>query len=76
MVLSAAERETTSSSSTVTLTRGEYLLSSYIGNYLTCLFTVNGKKLHTAFSPRKLIPPSGSYVAQVLDSNKNEYDTH
>ena len=43
MVLSAAERAT-SSGSTVTLTKGRTIYyPSYIGNYLTCLFTVNGK---------------------------------
>ena len=43
---------------------------SYIGNYLTCLFTVNGKIAYCLQS-QKASPPSGSYVAQVLDSNKN-----
>ena len=70
MVLSAAERAT-SSGSTVTLTKGRTIYyPSYIGNYLTCLFTVNGKIAYCLQS-QKASPPSGSYVAQVLDSNKN-----
>ena len=70
LVLSAAERAT-SSGSTVTLTKGRTIYyPSYIGNYLTCLFTVNGKIAYCLQS-QKASPPSGSYVAQVLDSNKN-----
>ena len=70
MVLSAAERAT-SSGSTVTLTKGRTIYyPSYLGNYLTCLFTVNGKIAYCLQS-QKASPPSGSYVAQVLDSNKN-----
>ena len=70
MVLSAAERAT-SSGSTVTLTKGRTIYyPSYIGNYLTCLFTVNGKIAYCLQS-QKASPPTGSYVAQVLDSNKN-----
>lgn len=69
LVLSAAERAT-SSGSTVTLTKGRTIYyPSYIGNYLTCLFTVNGKIAYCLQS-QKASPPSGSYVAQVLDSNK------
>ena len=65
MVLSAAERAT-SSGSTVTLTKGRTIYyPSYLGNYLTCLFTVNGKIAYCLQS-QKASPPSGSYVAQVL----------
>ena len=60
MVLSAAERAT-SSGSTVTLTKGRTIYyPSYLGNYLTCLFTVNGKIAYCLQS-QKASPPSGRY---------------
>ena len=55
----------------VHLEKGETIYyPSYIGNYLTCWFTVNGKTAYCLES-HKASPPSGDYVAQVLDSNKN-----
>ena len=56
---------------TVNLQKGETIYyPSYIGNYLTCWFTVNGKIAYCLES-QKASPPTGDYVAQVLDSNKN-----
>ena len=56
---------------TVTLEKGETIYyPSYIGNYLTCWFRVNGKIAYCLES-HKASPPSGDYVAEVLDSNKN-----
>ena len=56
---------------TVTLEKGETIYyPSYIGNYLTCWFWVNGKIAYCLES-HKASPPSGDYVAEVLDSNKN-----
>ena len=70
MVLSAAERAT-SSGSTVTLTKGRTIYyPSYLGNYLTCLFTVNGKIAYCLQS-QKASPPSGSYVRTLLEIRKN-----
>ena len=70
MMLSGAEN-TFRAKETVHLEKGETIYyPSYIGNYLTCLFTVNGKIAYCLQS-QKASPPSGSYVAQVLDSNKN-----
>lgn len=60
-----------SSRATVTLEKGETIYyPSYIGDYLTCWFYVNGKIAYCLQS-HKASPPSGDYVAQVLDSNKN-----
>lgn len=60
-----------SARSTVNLQKGENIYyPSYIGNYLTCWFTVNGKIAYCLES-QKASPPTGDYVAQVLDSNKN-----
>lgn len=70
MMLSGAEN-TFRARETVHLEKGETIYyPSYIGNYLTCWFTVNGKIAYCLESHRAS-PPSGDYVAQVLDSNKN-----
>ncbi|WP_343082716.1 SpaA isopeptide-forming pilin-related protein [Blautia producta] len=54
----------------VTLEKGETIYyPSYIGDYLTCWFRVNGKIAYCLES-HKASPPTGDYVAQVLDSNK------
>ena len=70
MMFSGAEN-TFTALETVHLEKGETIYyPSYIGNYLTCWFTVNGKIAYCLESHRSS-PPSGDYVAQVLDSNKN-----
>lgn len=70
MVLSGADNQFTARS-TVNLEKGETIYyPSYIGDYLTCWFTVNGKIAYCLES-HKASPPTGDYVAQVLDSNKN-----
>ena len=70
MMFSGAEN-TFTARETVHLEKGETIYyPSYIGNYLTCWFTVNGKIAYCLESHRSS-PPSGDYVAQVLDSNKN-----
>ena len=70
MMLSGADN-TFTARETVHLEKGETIYyPSYIGNYLTCWFTVNGKIAYCLESHR-FSPPSGDYVAQVLDSNKN-----
>lgn len=70
MMLSGAEN-TFRARETVHLEKGETIYyPSYIGNYLTCWFTVNGKIAYCLESHRAS-PPSGDYVAHVLDSNKN-----
>ncbi len=70
MMLSGAEN-TLRARETVHLEKGRTIYyPSYIGNYLTCWFTVNGKIAYCLESHRSS-PPSGDYVAQVLDSNKN-----
>lgn len=70
MMLSGAEN-IFAARETVHLEKGENLYyPSYIGNYLTCRFYVNGKIAYCLESHRAS-PPSGDYVAQVLDSNKN-----
>ena len=69
MMFSGAEN-TFTARETVHLEKGETIYyPSYIGNYLTCWFTVNGKIAYCLESHRSS-PPSGDYVAQVLDSNK------
>lgn len=56
---------------TVYLEKGETIYyPSYIGNYPTCWFYVNGKIAYCLESHR-VSPPSGDYVAEVLDNNKN-----
>ena len=50
--------------------KGDHLLSELYWKLLTCWFTVNGKIAYCLESHRSS-PPSGDYVAQVLDSNKN-----
>ncbi|WP_287713800.1 SpaA isopeptide-forming pilin-related protein [Blautia sp.] len=70
MLFSGADRVAGARAS-VHLEKGETIYyPSYIGNYLTCWFTVNGKTAYCLES-HKASPPSGDYVAQVLDSNKN-----
>lgn len=57
--------------STVTLEQGDPIrYPSYIGNYLTCWFHVNGKIAY-CLEAQKATPPDGDYVAQVLESNQN-----
>lgn len=56
--------------STVTLEKGENIYyPDYIGDYLTCWFRVNGKIAYCLES-HKASPPTGDYVANVLESNK------
>lgn len=70
MVLSGAANNFTARGA-VNLQKGETIYyPSYIGNYLTCWFTVNGKIAYCLES-HKASPPTGDYVAQVLDSNTN-----
>ncbi|SHK54166.1 SpaA isopeptide-forming pilin-related protein [Hespellia stercorisuis] len=70
MILSGAD-VMTARATTVNLDKGETIYyPSYIGNYLTCRFTVNGK-LAYCLQSQKASPPDGDYVANVLDSNKN-----
>ena len=70
MMISGADN-VSNARSTVHLERGETIYyPSYIGNYLTCWFWVNGKIAYCLES-HKASPPNGDYVAQVLDSNKN-----
>lgn len=57
--------------STVTLEQGDPIrYPSYIGNYSTCWFHVNGKIAY-CLEAQKATPPNGDYVAQVLESNPN-----
>lgn len=72
MILSAADLFLSrAASSTVHLEKGEDIYyPSYLGNYLTCKFRVNGKIAYCLQS-HKATPPSGEYVAKVLDSNQN-----
>lgn len=56
---------------TAHLVKGEDLYyPSYLGNYMTCYFTVNGKTAYCLES-HKGTPVTGDYVAEVLDSNGN-----
>lgn len=56
---------------TVNLEKGEIIYyPDYIGDYVTCWFRVNGKIAYCLES-HKASPPTGDYVANVLDSNKN-----
>ena len=58
-------------SETVHLNKGRTIYyPDYLGNYLTCLFTVNGKLAYCLESHRAS-PPTGDYVADILESNKN-----
>lgn len=69
LVLSAAR--TFSARSSVNLVQGDTIYyPSYIGDYLTCWYYVNGKIAYCLES-QKASPPTGSYVASVLDSNEN-----
>ncbi len=69
MIFSGADNHF-SARAAVTLEKGETIYyPSYIGNYLTCWFRVNGKIAYCLES-QKFSPPTGDYVAQVLDSNK------
>lgn len=53
------------------LVRGETLYyPSDLGNYLTCMFTVNGKIAYCLESD-KASPPSADYVADIYESNLN-----
>lgn len=70
MIFTGAENHFTARS-TVSLDRGETIsYPDYIGSYVTSRFTVNGKIAYCLQS-HKATPPSGEYVAQVLDSNAN-----
>lgn len=58
------------SSSGVTLVKGELLpYPSYLGDYFTNYFYVNGKIAYCLESPRRS-PEDGNYIANVLNSNK------
>lgn len=71
MILSAAEVFSARSGGSVHLEKGETLYyPSYLGNFFTTRFRVNGKIAYCIQS-HKFAPPSGEYVAQVLDSNQN-----
>ena len=72
MILSAAEVfSARSAGGSVSLEKGETLYyPSYLGNFFTTRFRVNGKIAYCIQS-HKFAPPSGEYVAQVLDSNEN-----
>lgn len=72
MILSAADLSLSRAArSAVHLEKGEDIqYPSYLGNYLTCKFRVNGKIAYCLQS-HKATPPSGEYVAKVLDSNEN-----
>lgn len=71
MILSAAEVFSARSGNSVHLEKGETLYyPSYLGNFFTTRFRVNGKIAYCIQS-HKFAPPSGEYVAQVLDSNQN-----
>lgn len=71
MIFSGADNTRAARSSNVVLERGENVYyPDYIGNYLTSWFYVNGK-LAYCLEAHKASPPSGDYVAEVLDSNKN-----
>lgn len=72
MILSAAQVfSARSAGAGVNLEKGETLwYPSNLGHYNTCKFYVNGK-LAYCIQSHKASPPSGAYVAQVLDSNKN-----
>jgi len=60
-----------SRSSSVSLVKGATIYyPSYLGSYFTCWFTVNGKVAYCIES-HKSSPPSGDYVAEVLDTNTN-----
>lgn len=53
------------------LVKGETLYyPSDLGNYLTCMFTVNGKIAYCLES-NKTSPPSSDYVADIYESNLN-----
>lgn len=70
MIFSGAEN-TFTARSTVSIETGEVIYyPSYLGNYETNRFFVNGKIAYCLES-HKGTPPSGEYVAQVLDSNVN-----
>lgn len=70
MMLSAADK-VSDFGKTVVLDTGEKIYyPSYLGNFFTRRFTVNGKIAYCLES-HKPAPPSGDYVAEVLNSNKN-----
>ena len=67
MMLSAADGM--GKSETVHLNKGRTIYyPDYLGNYLTCLFTVNGKLVYCLESHRAS-PPTGDYVADILESS-------
>ena len=60
-----------SRSNSVSLVKGDRIYyPSYLGSYFTCWFTVNGKVAYCIES-HKSSPPSGDYLAEVLDTNTN-----
>lgn len=70
LLFSGAENQF-SARSTVNLEKGETIsYPSYIGSYVTSWFRVNGKTAY-CLEAHRAAPPSGDYVAKVLDSNKN-----
>ena len=71
LMLSAADGIATRSRETVHLVQGERIwYPSHWGHYSTSRFTVNGK-LAYCLESQKNSPPTGDYVADVLDSNAN-----
>lgn len=71
LFFSGAENVESARSTTVNLEKGEIIwYPSNLGYYSTCWFRVNGKTAYCLES-QKASPPSGDYVADVLDSNKN-----
>lgn len=70
LLFSGAENQF-SARSTVNLEKGETIsYPSYIGSYVTSWFRVNGKTAY-CLEAHRAAPPSGDYVAKVLESNKN-----
>lgn len=71
VLLFSGADNTFTSRKAVNLVKGDTIYyPSYIGNYLTCWFYVNGKIAYCLES-HKASPPNGNYVAEVLDSNVN-----
>lgn len=70
MMFSSAD-EALEKGSKVHLVKGERIdYPSNVGNYFTCWFWVNGK-LAYCIESHKSSPPTGDYVSDVLETNKN-----
>lgn len=70
LMMSAADGLVTRARETVQLVQGDRInYPSYLGSYSTCWFYVNGK-LAYCLESHKTSPPTGDYVADVLESNK------